>query len=86
MAKKVYNNNIINVELTRSGRMYSIIICRDLCLNCLKKISNVVVQSVLAPEIFRRRGFVPRRRGGAIFFFMVRHGRPNFCQFSPTNV
>ena len=28
----------------------------------------------------------PDGGGGAIFFFMVRHGRLNFCQFSLTNV
>ena len=39
---------------------------------------------VVAPEIFWRRGMF--LDGGGYIFFMVRHGRPNFCQFSPTNV
>ena len=62
------------------------------CKLTVSEFQSVSCQSVrtylmpcpLKPEIFRQRGYVPWQ--GAIVFFMVRHGRPNFCQFSPTNV
>ena len=39
----------------------------------------------LIPVVAHPRGACSST-GAAIFFSMVRHGRPNFCQFSPTNV
>ena len=46
-------------------------------VNKVDRLQTVV--PMVAPEIFRQRV-------GGYIFFMVRHGRPNFCQFSPTNV